>query len=337
MAAVAALAGCSGGSPQSAAAPGPSVLVTVQHPQRGTLPTTISAYGSAGPALNGAVTLSVAQPGQVTQLAVTDGVAVRAGQTLVTFATAPASRSAYQQAANALAAARKQRTTIALLLSQQLATHDQLVQADKMVADAAASLAALRAEGAGQAVRVLSAPFDGIVTLVSVAQGDRTQPGAPLVTVARASGIVVTVGVDPSERPRLRPGLPASLQRLSGGGAIAGSVLRVDSALNPRTRMIDVDLSFPAGLLLPGEAMRVAIQVGQVSGWLVPHRAVVTANGPARIFQMAAGKARKVPVAVMVSTPETDVVEGAIQPGRLLIVDGAYQVADGDAVRAAPR
>jgi hypothetical protein len=101
--------------------------------------------------------------------------------------------------------------------------------------------------------------------------------------------------------------------------------------------MIDVDLSFPAGLLLPGEAMRVAIQVGQVSGWLVPHRAVVTANGPARIFQMAAGKARKVPVAVMVSTPETDVVEGAIQPGRLLIVDGAYQVADGDAVRAAPR
>ena len=331
------LAGCSSGTSQTTPAPAPSVLVTTQRIARGSVPATVTAFGTTGPSVTGTVTLSVPQPGQVIGLAATPGAAVRAGQPLVTFATAPSSRSSFQQAATALAAARQQRATTAQLLTQQLATKDQLVQAEKAVADAAAAVAALRADGADRATRSLTAPFAGIVTAVSVAQGDRTQPGAPLVTVARTGGLVVTVGIDPSERPRLSPGQAATLQRLSGGAPIAGRVIRIDSALNAKTRMVDVDLSFPAGVLLPGEAMRVAIEVGQVSGWVVPHRAVVTANGPPRIFQVLGGKAKAVPVSLALSSTSTDVVEGPIDPVRPLIVDGAYQVSDGDVVRTAGR
>jgi len=326
-----ALAGC--GSSAPVPAPSPSVLVSVVPVQRGALPATVTAYGSAGPTANGTQTLSEAQPGQVTALMTSPGMAVRAGQMLATFVLAPAARSSYQQAVSALNAARKQQASTSQLLAQQLATQDQLTQANKALADAQATLTALQADGAGQAVRTLVAPFDGIVTNVAVAQGDRTQPGAPILTVARQGGIVVTVGVDPAARPDLAVGQAATLTRLSGGRAMTGRVIRVDSALNMLTRLVDVDLSFPAGSLLPGEAMQVAIETGAVAGWVVPHQSVVTAGGPARIFQIANGKARAVPVRILLASDKGDVVDGALDTRRPLIVAGAYQVGDGDAVR----
>lgn len=327
------LAGCGAGTPDAEQTPVPSALVTVVAPRQGALPQTVTAYGSVVPALNGTQTLSEAQPGQVTRLLVADGEAVRAGQALAVFATAPAARSSYTQAVDALNAAQKQRTTTAQLLAQQLATQDQLVQADKAVSDARTALAALRADGAGSATHTLTAPFGGVVTAVAVAQGDRPAAGAAILTVAKAGGIVVTAGVDPSERGKIAVGQAATLVRLSGGGTIAGRVLRVDSALNAKTRMIDVDLTFPSGTLLPGEGMQVAIATGQVSGWVVPHRAVVTAGGPAHVFQIVGGKAKAVPITIALASDDGDVVTGALDPHRKLIVDGAYQIGDGDAVR----
>jgi RND family efflux transporter MFP subunit len=329
-----ALSGCgAGGPPEVAQTAVPSVLVSTITPAQGSLPQTVTAYGTVAPALNGTRTFSEAQPGQITRLMVAPGTAVRRGQPLAAFATAPASRSLYRQTVDALTAARKQRATTAQLLSQQLATQDQLVQAEKAVSDAQTALAALQADGAGNGEQTLTAPFDGVVTTVTVAQGDRTQAGAPILTVAKAGGIVVTAGVDPSERSRVAVGQAASIARLSGGTPLAGHVLRVSSALNARTRLIDVDVAFPAGTLLPGEGMQVAIATGQIAGWVVPHRSVVTAGGPAHVFQVAGGKAVVVPVTVALASDAGDVVSGAIDPRRRLIVDGAYQVSDGAAVR----
>ncbi|MDG6745508.1 efflux RND transporter periplasmic adaptor subunit, partial [Staphylococcus aureus] len=269
----------------------------------------------------------------VTRLLVAPGSSVRAGQPLATFVTAPSARSTYSQAISALAAAQKARASTAQLLAQQLATTDQLVQADKAVSDARVALAALRAEGAGSPSHTIVAPFAGVVTAVSVAQGDRTQPGAAIFTVARAGAIVVTVGVDPAQRGALAAGQSATLTRLSGGGTVTGRVVRVDGALNTTTRMIDVDLTFPSGTLLPGEAMQVAIETGRTPGWVVPHAAVVTTGATPHVFQIIGGKAKAVPVAIRQSSDKGDVVAGALDARLPLIVDGAYQVNDGDAVR----
>lgn len=331
IAATALLAGC--GSSTPAPTPTPTVMVKVAAARQGSLPRTVTAYGTVAPAANGTVTFSEAQPGQVAHLSVSPGVAVRAGQNLATFVTAPASRSSYQQAASALVAARKQLATTTQLVSQQLATQDQLTQARKAVVDAQSALAALQADGAGRPVHTIVSPFDGIVTAVAVTQGDRTQPGAPLLTVARAGSIVVTVGINPEDRAGVTAGQPASLQRLTGGGLLRAKVVRVDSVLNSTTRLVDVDLSFPAGSLLPGEAMRVGIETGQVQGWVVPHQAVVTAGGTARVFQIVGGKARAVPVTVTLASDQGDVVQGRLDSTKPVIVEGAYQVSDGEAVR----
>ena len=327
------LAACGAGEPADEAARGTALVSTVA-PQQGSLPRVIEAYGQAVPSANGTVTLSVQQPGQIVAVPAVAGTTVAAGQPVVVFALAPAARGAWQQAAGALKAAQSQRETTARLVTQQLATRDQLVQADKAVADARTALDALTKEGAGAATTTLRAPFAGVVSAVPVAPGDRTQPGQALATVARAGALIVTVGVDPARRADLRVGAPVTLTRLEGGASVTGHVQRVDAMLNPRTRQIDVDIAYPAGAILSGEAMKVAIETGTAQGWRVPHRAVVIdADGKANVFQIVGGKAKAVAVTVDVARADDDLVAGAIDPHARLIVDGAYQVGDGDAVR----
>ena len=193
-----------------------SVLVKTEMPQRGSLPDVLVAYGTAAPALDGGMTLSLPQEGRVLGIAVTPGEEVHKGDRLITFGASAAASSTYQQAVSALALARTQRTHAAQLLGQQLATRDQLAQADKALSDAQSALDALRREGAGQATQDLTAPFDGIVAAVPVAVGDRLQPSTPLLTLTRLDGLVVTVGIEPAVRTRVAPGQPVQLQPLAG-------------------------------------------------------------------------------------------------------------------------
>ena len=311
----------------------PSVLVQTQQPRTGSLPDLITAYGSAAPAGNASLALSLQQDGFVSALLVTPGEAVKAGQDLIDFTPSASATSAYQQAVSALAVAQEQRDHAARLLAQQLATRDQLAQADKAVSDAQASLDALRREGAGAASQRMKAPFDGVVATVAVAQGDHVQPGAVLMTLARADGLVVTVGVEPEARAKVRPGDDVALTALSGGGAIAGRVQRIDAILNPKTRQIDVDVAVPVNSTIAGEAFRANITTGQLTGWLVPHDAVLNDDKGAYVFQVAGGKAARVRVRWLGGDGAQDVVDGPIDPSRPLVTSGNYQLDDGAAVR----
>lgn len=326
------LTGC-GASDQTTPDSKPSIAVTTTRIAQGSLPETITAYGTVSPSLSGLRTISFAQPGQVTALLVTPGLAVRQGQALLTFEPAASARSAYQQAVNAVHAAQVTQDTTRQLLAQQLATADQMAQANKALADAKATLAGLSAEGAGQTRTTVTAPFAGVIATLTVAQGDRTQPGAPLLTVARGDALVVSAGIDPARRVDVAPGQSVTLQRLNGGASLHGSVLRVAAALNPKTRLVDVDITLPPGALMPGEAVQAQIATHPVHGWIVPHQSVVTADGPAHVFQEAGGKAHLVPVTILLAGGQQDVVSGPLDAARPLVVEGAYQAHDGDALR----
>lgn len=310
-----------------------SVLVQTQAPQRGSLPDTVAAYGSAVPAVYGGMTLSVQAEGRVSRIIATPGEAVRAGQPLLEFHLSAAASSSYRQAQTALQLAQQERERSARLLAQQLATRDQLAQADKAVSDAQAALTALEQETGGKPQQTITAPFDGVVGSIPVAQGERVQPGAPLVTVTRSGGVVVTVGVEPAQRGRLKPGQAVRLLPLAEGEpALEGSVSRIDRVLDPRTRLIDVDV-VPSGEPLQGQAYRALIAVGTLQGWLVPRDAVLADDDGEALYQVAGGRARRVAVKRLGGDDNTSVVEGGIDPRLPLVVLGNYQLSDGAAVR----
>ena len=310
-----------------------SVLVKVQTPQRGALPDTVTAYGSATPAINGGMTLSVQAEGRVMRIAVTPGEAVHAGQTLLEFHLSSAATSTYEQAVTALKLAQQEQARSQRLLAQQLATKDQQAQADKAVSDAQAALTALEQETGGKPQQIIAAPFDGVVSAIPVAQGDRVQPGAALVTVTRNSGLVVTVGVESAQRGRLKLGQAVKLEPLAEGEpALQGKLSRIDRVLNPKTRLVDADVAV-ADEMLQGAAFRARIQTGELKGWLVPRDAVLGDDQGDYLFQVADGKAVRVAVKRLGGDDDTSVVDGPLDPQRPLVTVGNYQLGDGDALR----
>lgn len=307
--------------------------VRVVRPQRGGAPTEILAYGQAAPASRAVRSLTLAQTGQVSRVEATAGQAVRRGQVLLRFDVAPTAIAAYRQAQTALALARSQQTHSRLLLGEQLATRDQAAAADKAVQDAESQLAALAKDGAGRPVALLTAPFDGVIVSLPVSLGDRPAAGAVLATLVPSTAVQVTVGVEPGYRRQIRPGAAARLEPIGGGPAVTGRVVRIDAVLNPKTRLVDVDIAAPPGAALSGEAFRVRLETGRVDGWRVPHGAVRVEDGKAFVFQLDGRKAAKVAVRVLQPGRDTDVVDGPIVPDRPLVTVGAYQLDDGDTVR----
>jgi RND family efflux transporter MFP subunit len=226
------------------------------------------------------------------------------------------------------------RARTAQLLAEQLATREQLAQADKAVSDAQSVLDALQKSNGGKPTQTLQAPFDGIVTAIPIAPGDTVAPGAPLITVARADRIVVTVGIEPSDRNRVKLGDVVDLSPVDGGASLTGKVFRVDNVLNPRSRLIDVDISAGPDLL-PGAAFKAAITVGEFKGWLVPRDAVLADAQSSYVFQVSGAKAVRIAVTVLANSGNTTVVDGPIDPAKPMVTQGNYQLTDGMAVRIA--
>jgi len=310
-----------------------SVAVKTQAPRQETVPDILTAYGMAAPALDANMTLSFQQEGRVLAIAVTPGATVKAGARLIDFSASSAAISAHEQAVSAVNTAREQRAHTAELLAQQLATHDQLAQADKAVADAQATLEAMKREGADQSRQTLTAPFDGIIATIPVAQGDRVQPGTTLMTITRLDGLVVTVGIEPEARARVHVGDPAELTPLSGNERLKGCILRINSALNPKTRLLDADISVPPGSIVSGEVFKAEITVGHLSGWIVPHDAILRDAQGAYLFQAIDMTAARIDVKVVGSAGSDDVVQGALDPKRPIIIEGNYQLSDKAPIR----
>lgn len=310
-----------------------SVLVETQPVKQGAIADSLTAYGTAVPAINGGMTLSVQADGRVMRIAVTSGEAVHKGQTLMEFHLSAAASSTYAQAVTALKTAKEEQARIARLLGQQLATRDQKALADKAAADAQASLDALEHETGGKPQQTLVAPFDGVVATIPVNQGDRVAAGAALVTITRSNGLVITCGIEPAEVKRLKIGQAVRIKPLSGDAeAVEGKLSRIDKSLNPKTRLVDADVTVDDELI-QGAAFRAQVEVGELKGWLVPRDAVLDDDEGTYLFQVAGDKAKRVKVKRLGNDDETAAVEGPLDPKLEVVTVGNYQLEDGGAVR----
>lgn len=310
-----------------------SVLVTAAMPHQGRLPDTVTAYGTAGPALDSSMTVSLQSQGRVLRFDVTPGESIKTGQPLLQFGVSEAALGSYKQAETALKTATVDKARITQLLRQQLATKDQLTQADKVIADAQTALQTLKKSGADEAETTIKAPFDGVVATIPVAQGDTLAAGAPMMTLIRADGLVVSVGIEPAQRFRVKRGEPVTLQPLTSGDAVAsGTLARIDGLLNPKTHLVDADVATSAPLL-PGAAFEANIIVGHFDGIVVPRDTVLTDGNGAYFFQVVEGKAHRVAVTIIGATRDESVVTGAIDLTKPIVLQGNYQLVDGAAVR----
>ena len=319
----------------AAATKGPSVLVKLTPLAQGSLPRVLTVYGTVGPASSARQTLMAPLQAAVTNVYVRRGALVAKGAPLVRLVPSPTSVSAYAQAKSALRTASDLVQRTRSMVGSHLATDQQLFQAEKSQADATAALAALKAQGA-EGPHTLRAPFPAIVTTIETTPGAIVSEGAGLVQLARPNGLVLKAGVIPNDAREIQIRDKVKLSPIGGGASLTGTVLFHGSLVESVNGLVPVDVSVPAGKALLGEMFRADITIGHVSGYVVPHRAILVDDaGDTYIVQAHNMTAKKVVVRVLVSDHDKDVISGPLESGAPVVLAGNYQLDNGMKIRLA--
>lgn len=322
-------------APAAAAADTPSVLVKLTPLKQGSLPQELTVYGSVGSITSARRTIMAPLSAAVTNIYVQRGQLVAKGAPLVKLEPSPGSASAYIQAKSALQVATELVQRSRSLVKNHLATQDQLIQAEKTQADAKASLAALQAQGAGGS-GVLKAPVAGLVTTISTTPGAIVTEGSGLVELAQPSGLVLQAGAIPGEANKIKKGDAAKLTPIGGGGSLSGKVLFRGSLVETANGLVPVNISLPPNMGLLGEMFRADITIGEIKGYVVPHEAIlVNETGAPYIVQAQNMAAKKVPVQILGTDGNKDVISGDLNANAPVVLAGNYQLDDGTKIRLA--
>ncbi len=314
-----------------------TALVRTEPLKKQVIAATLTGYGLVGMDPLTTVNINFPVAGQVSRLYVSQGELVAKGAPLVELSLSVADALSYSQARSNLDFARSELVRTQRMTDQQLATRSQLQQARKNVTDAGAALAAQQKLGTNVGLRLIRATFDGIVGQVSVAPGDRLQAGATALQLARRDRMKVTIGVEPEDMGRVRPGMPVQVSSVFNDRLIVpGRVEKVFGMINPQTRLVDVAVALrskPAASLTPGTRVKGAITLQNQSGYAVPRRSVLKDAGGAYLFVVRKGVARRIAVIAGIEGSGRVAVSGRLMPGDRVVVLGNYELRDGMATR----
>ena len=230
-------------------------------------------------------------PGAVVALRVKAGAPVKAGQVLLRLDARAAEQEAGAAAAQVQAARATQEAAAKEFERQkQLFQKNYISQAaldraeaqyKSTHAQAAALLAAAGAARTQSGFYVVKAPYDAIVSEVSVVLGDMAMPGRPLLTLYDPAALRITAAVPQAAALRLGGTPGAALQaELPGVTATRITPVRwqVLPAMDPATHTVQVRLDLPPGTAAaPGMFGRVWLpgRSGDTPRLSVPARAVV--------------------------------------------------------------
>lgn len=311
----------------------PSVLVTTTKVQKGSLRHTVSAYGTvqADPSARQSVMAPAAAT--VSKIYVRLGEVVDKGAPLIALQPNPQTSADYVKARSALQAADAQVRHTRELLSQYLATKQQLVDAEKAQSDARAALEALKTQGAG-GLKTIRAPFRAAVTKIDASTGTLVTEGTALLELAPPGALVLKVGVVPADAAAIKPGDEAVVTALGRDATINATVLLRGGMVDPSDGLVPVEIGLPKDAMLPGETAAATITTALIQGFVVPHVAIqIDDSGHPYVVQVVNNTAKLVSVRVLDAEGSKDVVFGKLDLKAPLVVSGAHQLQDGMKVR----
>jgi membrane fusion protein (multidrug efflux system) len=316
-----------------------SVLVVTQPVRQQQLPVTINTFGEI--ATGKPEALNFPQAGQLVRLAVVLGQQVRRGDLIATLNSDPTAVSSYAQAANAVGFARRELQRVQELLSLQLATSSQVDTARKALQDAEAALAAQSRLGGAQPRAQLDAPFDGVVTALPVAQGDRLAAGATVLQLGRSDRLRALLAIEPARSAQVKVGMTVAVTPVAdNAGTLQARITDMQDVVDPKSLMLTAIAALPSNQqvrVVSGMRVQAAIQLGQQLAWAVPRQAVLTDDHGAYLFQVANQKAHRVDVAKVAEADALYGVSGKLDPGAPVVVVGNYELREGMNVREAAR
>jgi membrane fusion protein, multidrug efflux system len=330
---VAALQACAAG-PAAAAGAAPHGLATAP----------VTSSGAADSAAFDGVVQAVRQtaiaaqvPGAIVSLGVKAGDTVKAGQVLLRLDARAAEQTAAAGAAQVQAARAAQEAAIKDFERQkqlfkqnyisQAALDRAEAQSKATQAEAAAQLASAGAASTQTGFYVVKAPYDGVVSDVSVVLGDMAMPGRTLLTVYDPRALRVSIAVPQTVAARMTPGQAMQVELPgSTAGRITPAKTQLLPTVDPATHTLELRLDLPADLsgVTPGMFARAWLPVaGSAEARLyVPARAVVRRAELSAVYVIA-GDGRALLRQVRLGRSSGDRVEvlAGVSAGERVVLD----------------
>jgi Cu(I)/Ag(I) efflux system membrane fusion protein len=188
----------------------------------------------------------------------------------------------------------------------------------------------------------ISSPFDGVVMERSVRAGQNVSNGTALFTLADLSSVWVYLDAYEKDLAWIRPGDSVELE-VGGlpGGTLTADVVRVDPAVNPRTRVARVRLALenPDQTLKPGIFVRARLHADAGEQLVVPESAPLFTGDRAVVYvQDSEDENVYAPRVVRIGprVREGRIVTEGLEEGDIVVTRGAFRIDSELQIRGQP-
>ncbi len=315
-----------------------SAAVEVVKVDRGPLELSLAAYGSMEFSAETQTTVSFLRPGQVLRVPVVAGQMVKKGDLLMTVGGVPRGSPEVQQASIAVDFAQRELARVQRLITEKLATNQELQHAEQELAAATAGLGGLGRDSAGGAS--MRAESSGIVAEVLVQPGSIVQAGQPGVMIAPKDALSVRAGFEVEDLPRLKEGLPVRLSPVFAGSVnveAPATLAVLERVVDPKTQLVEGLIRIPEPLpwMAAGLAVRVVVVLElHPSALRIPLSALTEHEGKEGVFVIESSHAKFRAITLGLKDAARVEVIGGLKEGELLATTGRSSLEEGMAVRA---
>ncbi len=271
------------------------------------------------------VTLFPDAEGEVVEVPVTAGEAVTAGQVIMRLDEQDA------RLAVAVAQTRVAEAESALARANQLRRANVLALANVRDAEIVVERSKLELRQAEETLTdmTLTAPFAGFVGIAKVEAGDRVTRDSEIITLDDRSILWVEFELAERYLARLTLGMAIAARTPTfPGRAIEGRIEKVDSRVDPISRTVLVRAAFPneGDILRPGMSFFVALELPGPYMPAIPELALQWEAGESYIWRITGGHAERVDVVIRRRLDNRVLIEGAIRPGEMVVVEGVQRL-----------
>jgi len=316
----------------------PVATVQIAPLREGTIVQNTTAYGSIVAQSGDVRAISVPFETRVTRVLVTMGQDVAAGDELLRLEPSPDALLAQEEAKQALAAADRDLKLVEQRFTDHLATNAEQSQARQLYASAKLKVDTLTQRSAGVA-QALKAESDGIVSKVSVQEGQIVAASTSLLEVTSGKQLEAALGVEADVASALKVGQSVDLTPVGASKteAAQGRIRLITGHVDQSTRLVTVLVTLPNGVhyVLDSYVAGTLTRASIANAMIVPRDAVLPREGgDSVVYTVADGHARAHKVHIgLENATEAQLLDGELKRDDPIVVVGNYVLEDGMDVR----
>lgn len=180
----------------------------------------------------------------------------------------------------------------------------------------------------------LRAPFDGMIGLRQVSEGDYASATTIIATLTKISPLKIEFSVSEKHANNVKPGTPITFSTTDSEdlNTYYAKVYAVESRIDLNTRTKKVRALYPNthGKLNPGGTASIEVNMNEIDDAItIPNEAIIAEMGRDIVYLYSDGKAKQVEVSKGMRTEADIQILSGIQEGDTVITTGVMQLRDG--------